>query len=786
MSTVQPRTRNSLDETLIAVDALETNFGDLAKWFEAFEKTKACDTIGFSVAMELCGCYDLIIRRLGKSLRDTFRETRFIQTAEHVKQADQALKYIASIVKGDHEHQLLTFVQDLLESLEEEDVICHTFYNLQTLVGTLASNRASPLSPGHIIESLKIHWDTVLDIGCDLSSTLKQRSDKLVLLRNEYVKQQNELTSARKEIDRLQADFADVSSCLYRTQATMHQKEELSKICDVEHHTQSIERDTRYSELQDRLNKYRELYDDLTRDMSRITNAHTAERKRWRVQCDKLTTQLAKKNSTSEETHKRHLETKAEFIAQIESLTRSRDTLLQTISSLKTTIEVLRSDQVKIVDDFKLERRSMDNMSSKQIEELSRSIAFHEDNNIKLKLTVRTLSEKVDMLTTVDEDLKLANIKLATMQQCFGFDILECNVTSVLDEIKLLKDASLERLSTFIQGRCLKVVKTDSDDDMEQAMCVSYTPGNFFHDYENQIRDIILTLQQQQHVPMEVEVQSSTQRVIKTPLKRKLTTLQYSEDTKMEQPFKKQECDSDMKRDSEVETTTARVLKLEDVQYETQHQFLSHPETVISSVEQDGSGHRKVFKFTGDGSEDTTLRLPIPLNVVMHLKGEGDIKLVHLGHDKPVHTLLSVLQAREEDFKVISEIKPNMCHCSEMERLSDRLKCCILICWSPEGAHELHGKNHTRCRYAIMVHRDQNLRFYYLISVKINGSYIYNLAKLTVNQIDHLSNPVFIHKSDGKCEGPSFSQPIHCEDDKNTCMVDVIGTDHIVLQGDVE
>ena len=106
--------------------------------------------------------------------------------------------------------------------------------------------------------------------------------------------------------------------------------------------------------------KYRDLYNDLTRDRSTIVNAHTAEKMEWSVQRDALTTQLAEKDSTSEKTRKQHLETKAEFNAQIESLTQSNDTFLETISLQKTTIEELRSDQVKIQDAFKLERSSLE------------------------------------------------------------------------------------------------------------------------------------------------------------------------------------------------------------------------------------------------------------------------------------------------------------------------------------------------------------------------------------------------------------------------------------------
>ena len=82
-----------------------------------------------------------------------------------------------------------------------------------------------------------------------------------------------------------------------------------------------------------------------------------------------------------------HSETKSEFNAQIESLTQSNDAFIETISSLETTIEKLSSGQVEILDHFKLERSSLDDKLAKQqidIEELSRSIAFHEDINIKL------------------------------------------------------------------------------------------------------------------------------------------------------------------------------------------------------------------------------------------------------------------------------------------------------------------------------------------------------------------------------------------------------------------
>ena len=104
------------------------------------------------------------------------------------------------------------------------------------------------------------------------------------------------------------------------------------------------------------------------------------------------------------------------------------------------------------------------------------------------------------------------NIKLAAIQQCFGFDTLKCNITSMIDEIKHLKEASLERLSTFIQERCIQVVKTYSDDDIPQAMCVSNTTGNFFNDYENHIHNIVHTLHQQP-LPMEVGVSPCKRRL---------------------------------------------------------------------------------------------------------------------------------------------------------------------------------------------------------------------------------------------------------------------------------
>ncbi|KAE8287299.1 hypothetical protein D5F01_LYC13337 [Larimichthys crocea] len=113
----RPLASGSLDDTLVAVEALENNFDELAEWFETFESTKARDIIGFDLAMELCGCYDLTVRRLGACLRNTFEACRFIQSTQQVKQADRVLENIAAS-QANHVHELNGLLEKLSGTLD--------------------------------------------------------------------------------------------------------------------------------------------------------------------------------------------------------------------------------------------------------------------------------------------------------------------------------------------------------------------------------------------------------------------------------------------------------------------------------------------------------------------------------------------------------------------------------------------------------------------------------------------------------------------------------------------
>lgn len=51
------------------LEELLNNFSQLAQWFAVFERTDAREVIGFDLAMEICGCYDITIRKLARLLQ---------------------------------------------------------------------------------------------------------------------------------------------------------------------------------------------------------------------------------------------------------------------------------------------------------------------------------------------------------------------------------------------------------------------------------------------------------------------------------------------------------------------------------------------------------------------------------------------------------------------------------------------------------------------------------------------------------------------------------------------
>lgn len=68
------------------------NFAELTRWLESFETTDAREIIGFDLAMEICGCYDMTIRRLESCVTmGLFSECRHMKSLADIPLADNVI-----------------------------------------------------------------------------------------------------------------------------------------------------------------------------------------------------------------------------------------------------------------------------------------------------------------------------------------------------------------------------------------------------------------------------------------------------------------------------------------------------------------------------------------------------------------------------------------------------------------------------------------------------------------------------------------------------------------------
>ena len=314
------------------------------------------------------------------------------------------------------------------------------------------------------------------------------------------------------------------------------------------------------------------------------------------------------------------------------------------------------------------------------------------------------------------------------------------------------KEVSLERIR-LVLNQCIRIDPAQHVDmSNDEPHMDTFGESGFFEEYERHIRDIIQTLRSEQE-PMDfTEGKSSRKRRILHPSTRRGSgiKLKKEEEAKLDAEVQ------NVKEEENCDTTT----NCQVIQQRGQSEVQGHGLASCDAFDIDHAG------------DHSRLRTPIPEYISKHyLDRPEEVCVVQLGHQNPVSVLFQVLQ----EIETCSEIKQSECHCLQMKQISERLKCTILIFCTPGGDHEVYGNEYTNERlYVIVVARRETERWYYLVVVKVAGLYVYNLTNVPRTQFQPPTN-VFVHTSDGACQGPTFSSST------TTDTVATIDTGRIVL-----
>lgn len=731
---------------LAALEHMENNFQDLVMWFESLEGTRARDSIGFALAMELCGCYDLAIRNLASALRSTFEKCSFIKSTHDIARADWTLKSLAKLVNGERFGEL--------ENLADQ-MRCVPGPNRETigdLIVKLQGDSSRTITLCDIEETSEGQWRTTTELVRVLLSTVHELARQLSRGSDECLAAREELDRVKKSngeaCHRLQGELDGVTRSLERLNC---EREQLQCEIGILSEEREVENQKHCSVISERVEQVEQMRSSHGNEIGRLALAHEKDRLKWRDIETNLLAQIEGHEQSIRTLSAERTRELLEYQHSTESLVTHKDKLASDLELSRRDLEEHKREMRSLIETAQQENAALSEELAAQRAlngELSRAIGVHSERERELTDTLQTLTGDLRECETVRRKSLELETSLCALQEFLGVDVRR-DTRTALDEIANQRDASALRMERVLRRTCVRFSSEDDKEHVSDETQSSVSPVDtceLFKQYENQILDAVRNLNVE-HSPMDV---SECKRVIKTPVKRKPDFQHLM-----------------LKRDKSIR----RKLKL-DIKTEAEARALSVPETT----------HTNIHSFDVEIVKGENLvSAPVPKYIAEELIERGRVTIVKLGSENPVETLLHVLQTEQRELKACCEITQNSCHCQEFTRLSDRLKCAIVIGWTPGGGCEFHGVQYKdSCLYTIVVHKRENVRTYYMIAVKEpNGScsYVYDLSKLSFTpHFLTLNRDSFVH-APVNCCGP------HERVRFGTCNVHVLETSEIVLKG---
>lgn len=275
-------TRYNVDGILVTIEALEKHFVDLSNWFRSFQDTKARDVIGFELAMELCGCYDIIIHRLGNCLRGTFGQYKFINHAQDMEHADQALSFLQDILRAHLDQRLITALDNLFQFLNSD---LTPEYNVLWSTVKNWTQESAPLSSAMDIQQcLKARWLTVSEMSA-LVTVVIDKVGQMFSSHADFIKQQTEFTLVRQKDAVLNQQYNETASTLRKLQndylELVQHMSKMKLLHERELENSQTLNETSMRKITGTLEETVRAHDTLRVDMAQVETVHENEKKKW-------------------------------------------------------------------------------------------------------------------------------------------------------------------------------------------------------------------------------------------------------------------------------------------------------------------------------------------------------------------------------------------------------------------------------------------------------------------------------------------------------------------------
>lgn len=721
-----------LTESIALADAATSTFKSISKWFCSFVHRKEREEIGFELAMEVCGLYEIILDRLVAAIKSTFSSCMVIQRAEDLELADRSL---LSVTDANHSIgwcKLHSLLSELVATLNGTGAYGDVVSQLKRMLQEwdIGSREAHPLQQIEQFALYSQRLSEFLYASIPLVTNWIAREEKRQICVAEAYKkkldeQHRNVTTLQQEKESQELAFQDA---LQSKGETIDRY--IKKLEEALHREATLKKSMRVLEQQNAHNagcmkesdeKLRTLECALRcreKEIVLMTEKHHRE-------IEEHVSTLMRVTETNERLEKQSLQ--AEIV--------SRDTIRrheQTITEKKIEIETLQNT----------------------LQNAEQNKSFLEHENVSLHkmqidyvMEINALKEELELQRTTDAEKYNRILSMSRILEEFLGHKYTCDFQDTNKQIKADMCESLERIRQVLRTRC--VTKLDSEDLIQSRTLLSKGDTGLalmFHEYESQIYETIDKLHN------ETEHMETVNNILKTPTKRKKITLQSN------------------KKHRKVLTSDFSTRATEN-----EH---SSSSIVIEPTDR----HKKGSTFEVD-PEVNMSELPtllIPEYITRNIRQEEELVLVALGH-RPIYTLCQVLLLEHAPCEVkISE--PGTCHCLQLKETAEELRCNLYVYWTPGGAFEAYKSDPTNKHcYAIVVQKeDCGTRSYFLVTV-LSGrrECMYNFSSSPGSF--SLANPKhfeFKHIFEPACHGPDHR--IVCP----TIPVSFLVTTQIVLCDD--
>lgn len=476
-----------------------TNYTGLAQWLESFAETDARELIGFDVAMVVCGCYNVAIRGVSRSIEMMLSQCKMMETLQDISQADYIAQRCAAVC-GDK-----TAGEVLNKLVADHTARCG---NMQDIADRLSGEDIVHI--GGLRDGVSGRFEALKDAVIQLALTVGAITA--------------DLEAEQARCRRLEAEKSSMTAVLTATE---------------EEHEAATERVT--GDLTSRIKDLSKLVDQQDVEINKLKLCHNQQKGEWDTIKTELVGELDKLQALRLK-DKNHFDTVYLETEEARAIDKNDiDTLSHTVARLEQEKKALLREHAIELDNLRAEREMAQGAISTLEQtvihvtaEMEKQLKGLDALRLELNVTKDDLAYNMELASVVSR----YEATLISLSLTLGLDLKTIQPSNVPAAINKKVVDSASWLEGVLRESC--VTRGDAVLDID-----SHSEDAAFHTYESVIIAALRRLGDEQS-PMDVNSPADK----KAPKRRKVAVAVYQS---------KKKCDGDKDESSHAVVTTPSV-----------------------------------------------------------------------------------------------------------------------------------------------------------------------------------------------------------------------------------